>query len=1048
MGERRALRFSRMMNASPLIWKFVPKHIFFTLFVEVFILVFCAQFFWGFTGIEIPLNPKIALGFGILVFDLMVRGDEPWRFDSQFFTGSHFWRSNAPFMPTMKELTPKKRISSVRHNGRKYKAVENEHEIVCPLRIRLDPTKEIGGRLLRKGDSYQITFTWKVNPFPSSITEREAISTTKKVRDGLRGLNLGESLTFTAGAWRYAPIETPLPQNQSVQSLIAWKTQYEREVVQAARGLRIERSIYVTGTYTVGSAGVKPEDSAEYWLQFFSEVLSGLMGGSNISDWSGVRQALKGASDAWRSLNSLLFKQMGLTVHPLTFDELWHYDYRAFNQGAVPQCPYWIRVNEQGKSKLIIRDESNYRSVLFRGGAPDESKKDSVYLPGRELYVGVAALSPTKNMLPMVEFENEHGADELRKLFFGSSVIADAMSPDASGMGSDVWDTEYIVQYTGINQNEVRVKMRDLEDEEQMKSRIEQDTRKESSVTQHRRGLVGSDRISLFEGAFGIEYSVMALIYRSNLRDLKRATLSFCDLAATKTYWAREKEYAPSYWRRAQTFTTKKIGVGPLAYWKRTYWDFTPMAASWMPLIADTTQETKGVPYFSVYGNTPVWVNPYPDKGVKGIITIAPKGSGKSVKETGNLLYGYQQGIRQIVLDATATTIATFKPVMDALDGGYFNSREDYFNLLQGTDFRKLQNDSEKLEFARGLLQDQWANAVTDILMGERRDVNLRADYLSISRALFKEWIDDPEIKRAYDKAYDGGFNSSAWKEIFPTLRQFLEFAQCDRLPPSARRAERFRVLLDPDTGQYRGDLDMFLASPAGMRISCPSNFDVDRPIVVCALGNIQEARDSDVVPLIASVLGLSSAAALRFAKIGITGDEASICCKFATYRSAFGYYGSGGRKAGISWRMIGQSYPQIKNHEDSELYISNADVFEVGRVSTTDADYLSSPEGKNIPRSVLSLVDERSYRPPLTEASSRWGMLTEGQHYVVDYKPSWFQLAISVNSPGENAERDQVLEQHDDKMAGYIAYSHLLKVRSVEKNISVKEFLEICPKR
>ncbi|MGL5719498.1 MAG: hypothetical protein ACRCYP_01705 [Alphaproteobacteria bacterium] len=1039
------IQFSPTIGGAPKVAKFIPQSIFWT------------GSFWAIALITISstLAPFdllkdedwILIFFACCGVDMLLRGDRPWKFDGKFWGllpdgllgGKRLSRANVHFEPTMAQPTVS-RIKPKKVQGKITHAVENEFDILHYVDFQ-EGNNSIGGRVLRKGDFYQVNFTWEVQPYPSSITLTEGKKVIDRIRTGLRGLNENEALSFRAGVYRESVPKPQRCKKRVIQALLAQDQQHDRLQRQAALGRRAVKRIYITATYTVTSRGVKAEDPIEYWLDQARGLLADV---SQQKNYNSLPVIVSGAYEAWRSLDRLITRSLGLVASPLSLDDIWQHDYHLFNKGYVPKIPYYL-ISDHGKVRLQINQKKHLKSVLFKGGAPKTYVKPHTYLPGKELFVGTAILSDK----PLVNFKSDSSEDALRQLFFGSALLNDSPGPGKAVAASEIWDTEFIVEFTGENQGEIRNKASKLEDENNAARKLARSSGDTNALTEHKLEKTGGDRIKIFEGAQTIKATVIALVYRKHPKTLRRAINALCELEQTKGYFEPEREYSPALWRTTLPIELKSAGKGPAMWWDRRVSDFTEAAASFVPIVSDWTEAKEGIEFQSEYGNSPFWVNPFPDQGVNAKIRLGTKGSGKSVLETGDLLCAYQKGIPAFVLDATQGQIATFAPVCDALGGGYFNSREDSFNMLQGADLRKFENDPEKYQYAVDLLRDQWSQTITDLIIGPRSDEALREDYLSITTSFFRQWFNDPLIRTSYDRAFDGGFGSSDWKAI-PTLKTYLEFAQFNRLREiilaSNTDLQDAKSVLDRYENlllNYRAELSLFLQRPTGERISTPSTFDTNKPIVVCALGNINDMREVDVLPLIASVLGLTTSAALTYPKVSITGDEASTCCKYRCYATAFGGYYSGGRKQGIYPRLIGQDLASLQRGENSSRYLENTDTWEIGRVTTAAANYLSSPEsGIGMDRNILHLVDENAPRPKRDEAYSRWAIKTEGKTLVGRYCPSFFQLAISANSPEEFADRQRFLDKYpNDTLKGYMAYSKYLEAKTIDSKVSLEEF-------
>ena len=1027
------LRFSPTMGKSPKIAKIFPYRMVFT-FGGAMALGLGSAFFWeSFVkdALKVPSLPTMlyfALSLAVLVLDLY-RGQKPYKIDSQFWPFGRNWESyriGAKHNP-QKQLIPNK-VEDLKVDGKKLPAIENEFpNLITYIEYRLKGAV-VGGYLLKDKDRYKIVFTWEVTPFNSSLTASEAQGIASRLRNGLKAVGTDETLTFRFGAWRVTP-PRPEPTGNKLKDILAY-WEWDRTRTQVALGRRTEKTLYCSASYSIGGTGEKANDVIDKLKDTVRNIIDGYR---SPKQPEGLGKILAAAyTQGYKSRERMLKGQLGLTVRVLNCDETWALDYQRLNSGAIPRIPYKLVIDATG-THIERNNDLHLISALCSRGAPKMRNKRHVRLTGKNQYVRGAVWDDK----PFVSYDPNNPDDAISQLFFGSSLINDCQSPEFITQSSEIWDSEIVVQFTGQDQEQIRKEAFKLEEEANFKSKIAKSTDDVSSKTVRMQNKTFESHEQLLDGAFGISVAWMGFVYRDTAEDADNAIYALCDSPDLKGYVHPESEYFPKLWKDSLPFAFWPMLSSPMI-WNRQMKDLTGPCSSFIPVIADSSPAKRGVEFHSEYGNSPFHI-PHIEDEISRKITLGESGSGKSLRACSDLVESYQSGIRSFVIDASQVGTGTFSPICEAIGGAMFDSRKESFNLLQGTDRRKL-HDAERREFALNLLRDQWSSTLTSIAMGGRVDPNLKADYADITSMLLWAWLEDPELRRRYDLAFDRGFGTDAWAQM-PTLRDYIELIHKDRLPTHAQTAENEAILT-----QYRSRLAAFLHTGAGDRISRVSSFDADAPIVVCALGNINNMSQADVLPYIASTMSLVTSSALRYPKTNIKGDEASKLSEYDCFSIPMGGLYSGGRKDGLAVEILGQDLLSIKKGAGSSKILENNKVWQIGRVASLAADFLSTPTdqqgngGLGIPRELLALVDEKSPRPAEHEFYSRWLIQSQGKRIIGRLPISFFQMAISVNDPKEKEEREKYLKRYpDDRLRGYVEYGKLLKSQSIDSTVKSK---------
>jgi hypothetical protein len=866
------IRFSPAMGRIPKVLKIINPN--FTPLLAV-IFASCASVFVLGQSLhdlkkEIP-EPDYRIYVGIVLTllggDLLFRGDDAYKFDTQFWRGKKTVRVDAKHEVSKAAIAPPP-VKTPKHLRGMGAPIENDFDLIAYVEYRMSGSERIGAHLVKTAAEYKVIFGWESTPYCSSIPLEQADAIMKQAREGLKRLPIGELLTFRHGAWRVMPQKPSIKDTTTKNILADWDR--SRKATQTVLGRRVTKTLSTYSTYTVGGVGAKASDLFDRLADTIASVSARLLArlGQKTRKLGDLRKILDDAyHQGFKSRNRLLNNQILLPSRPYTADELYEIDYRYLNDGPIPKRPFTIVVTPNGyklegsKNAEIKEGEKvdHLISTLCKLGSPNLKDKRMVLLPGRNLVVRGAVWSSKEK--PLEKWDDEVPEDSFRQMLFGSSFINDSRSPTARPNYGGVWDTEMIVQYMGIDQSTVRGRARKLEEQSSWDKKIAKANERENSQT--RRNLRKSEEMAdaIAEGEFGIRCSVVALVYRKKPHLADEAIRSFCDLGYQSGCMFPENEYFPHIWKETLPYASNAL----LRHvdWDRQIEDYTSSTACWLPLIHDSSVSKEGLEFQSVYGSSPFFVPTVSRKEPIRKLTLGGSGSGKSLLAiAGDVVAVYMEDIPTYIIDATQGEVATFAPVCDALGGRLFNARTGYFNLLQGADLRGKTGD--KLKFADGLLRDQWKRTITAIAMGSRKDPGIKDDYENMTALLISAWMEDEEIQSRYHAAYDGGFGSQASEKI-PTLINFIDLATIERLPFQSRTKHNEEVLRD-----YRSRLTAFVHTPAGEHVSRYSDFDINAPIVVIALGGINDMSETDVLPYISAATALTTSAALTFDAVSI----------------------------------------------------------------------------------------------------------------------------------------------------------------------------------
>jgi hypothetical protein len=991
---------------------------------------------------EAPITLPLSVLVGGLAVEYGLRGKQPWKMDAHFLRVRPHVRVGVQVQPKLENLAMQT-LDSAKIQGEIHSAIEKRGDLVSFVEFQLENDKNVGALLLQDNTCQQLVFCWDVKPKTSSQIQSYGLDVAKRIREAIRRIPEDETLTFRAGAWKSGEREQiPLVTKTPIAHLLRdWDN--SRSKAQARIGKRLKRTLHITATHTVRSdRGEKAQDGVDGFIDLLNRTWNSTMG------FVGAQKKVKteniptllnsGYREGFLARNALLTESFGLEVDALSCDELWTLEYSRHNDGPVPPLPYRIRVTNAGID-LIDSDGNvmdgqtstlSIRSALWRLGAPEIEHKQNVKIPGKKKWIAGAVLEKA----PSCNYEANDPVDAIAQMYYGTAVLSGHERPGQYARDAKAWDTEIITQISGTDQKFLAEQTAKLEEEVNFFRSGELAKNQITATSNHNLKGVNSDYTAILEGDRAVKIGTMALVYRDTPTEANLAIESLCRLQTTEGIFTPEPLYFPSLWEQTLTWKIASMCNGPWSGWERRLTQFSSYAPITVPFMGDHTPDKIGMEFISEYGSSPMFIDPFPEDRIERSCTLGEPGSGKSFNATGTACLGYLKGIRTFAVDAMQGNVATYKPVCDALGGTFWDTADPYakFNLMQGVDFRRFKGDEEKLEYARTLLADQWTHTIPDLALAGRHDPDRKADYVDLCGMAVAAWINNAEIRRRYDIAYDAGFGNPGWEQV-PILSDFLNFLELSTFPEYAQTEKNQAILTD-----LKARLAAFLIRSVGKQINGYTTINTDAPMIVAGISDINNKGEAEILPMLSSILGMISSSALEQDATNIIFDEASTFCQYPSAAVTLGGWASGGRKQGITLGIYGQDLESLAKGKNSSRYLDMVTTWQIGRVKVGAADRLAQSGDKGglgIPRHLLALVDDASTDVPRKQGAKRWVCKNQGQVWVGQYKPSWFQFAISANGQKENKLREEFMKKNEgDRLRGYVEFAKYLKSQSVER--------------
>jgi hypothetical protein len=968
------------------------------------------------SGLMLPWYVYASIAFVLIVGQWVLLGEREWNFFGKFLRAEKLGVAKLQFTVNDKEIKPTVPKSKVD----KANAVENISHLQSYVEFRYKG-QEIGAVLLKNADGWEVKFGYSHKGVPGAISAEDALQTANILARGMDSLRPDEMVTMEASTYsdasaRIAYLQTLINKpGQSFGIQLLLRSEQERtKLLEKSKRWNVKRSVLYY-SYFVGKDSRRPADMVEGIIFGVKRLFRTATKKQEKLKTLLTRLLNNAYREGFSATEDLFQQRMGLNVEHLSAQEMWEIDWSRVNTGAAPPLPNCIIVDEYGIK--IANLGSIHPDGVTHKAAPTQHKA-RLFLPGKQRYAGIVVMTGK----PDRAFESDQPVDRLNQLRFAIAPFADP----------SIFDTRMVVQFRGKRQKGVLDRTNKIAEQANRSDVAARNRGKIDQDAEYKRQSASDSTWMLRDGGKVCDFSWVAVVERDTIEDLDLAISRFCSLPAfSGEILEREVEYANLIWW--QTLSTQMDGLLSKP-WDRRKTESTAALVGLMPLMMDSSKDTEGVAYLTQDNFTPIYINPFCSAPHRHSNKVAGTGSGKTVDHLGHLISALAQDGNAVIVDAArADGSGAFDPIIDFLDGERYSTLNDSYNLFQGSDFRAFSEEmigqSSPRRDAIASFREFLVKALTEIVTSsdsEQNEIKTKRAILSI---LVESFFHIEEIQARRDAAFDAGMGSREW-QLFPTLRDFMQFMKVENMPDANRGAETSDAI-----NSMALAFSSVLARPLGAAIAEPSTFNPSSRLILVAIGG---ADDQDIKPvaLAASAFVFSNAlAAMAEGRPTLfVGDENTYLAPLDAYMSVVSSFFLKGRTMGIHANLIGQSLKATKDSPYAQNIFDNTNLYMAGRVSE---------DGKRdlIERGVPEhLFDKRlsdkdgGQKADRENAVSRWifSEPEEGRHYRVFSAPSYDQLALGVNGPGDQKDRKEAFSLHpNDKFAATRCLAEIIRSRS-----------------
>lgn len=723
-----------------------------------------------------------------------------------------------------------------------------EDEIHLSEFIDFDLEYHAGAFVLQKKleDKHVFRFGFETSGIHSCLDETRFLQAFNKLEKGMKSLPFAENITISVSSFsesrnRIRQLQALLNKTNNPGIKLLLDSDVEKAQELCKRGIRQPKHLRIYVTYTPDRTY---ERHGKGWQDKWFEKAFG-----------GIASVLNSASDKIQSAASKLNKKeterknkelfakvyqsgflswrrhlqerLGLSVKPLTADQLWAELWDDFSDEPTPKIPQVIRVSRDARDtsgtgiKYEVEENSSISAatILTKSSVPVD---DDRWVRVNDRYVGCLTF-----------VDKPAGWNSEREQL---SYLWNVLNRDDSG------DMRIICQISVDSEKSARKNLQRFSAQSTAKQKSSKKGSDRMAVLKQGEAEAAEDKV--LAGNIPLSVSVGLQVYRDSVRELEEACANTAAQFYAPAWVAREEKIAWRVW--SQCLPTCADALLSNAMFDRRHVYATDESLGFTPVFTTGSPDIDGVELLAEDGSS-VFINLFDFGNPLNMALFASTRSGKSVLVATFLLHAMSHDIPIIAMDYPQgdglSTFYDFTKIMGE-DGAYYNIANECSNIFHQPDLSKVSPEKREVH------QAQFVSALKHIvlsLMGDSGDSARNDDVKTVLMPLVSEFIEQPEIQRRYAEANTQGPGTEAW-ETCPTLHHFKAFV------PNYDDSESNQKALD----YIHRKLNYWLKSDIANAIAKPSTFREDTKLIVFALTNVSDPAD-------AAILGLAAySAAIR----------------------------------------------------------------------------------------------------------------------------------------------------------------------------------------
>lgn len=712
-----------------------------------------------------------------------------------------------------------------------------EDEIHLSEFIDFDLEYHAGALVLQKDlkGKHIFRFGFETSGIHSCLEEKRFLQAFSKLEKGIKALPFAENITISVSSFsesknRIHQLNTLLAKNDNPGIRLLLESEVEKVEELRKRGVRQPKILRVYVTYTPDRTY---ERHGKGWQDSFFESLFGKVKSATAkldkkqTERRNKELFTKVYQSGFLSWRRHLQERMGLSVKPMTADQLWAELWDEFSDEPVPEIPQVIRVTKDAydtsgcgiKYDIESNNSVSAATLLTKSGTPVDDDK-WIKIKGR--YVGC------------LTFVNKPAgwASERDQL----SYLWNVLNRDDAG------DMKIVCQISVDSEKAARKNLQRFNAQSTAKQKASKKGSDRMAVLKQDEAEEAEDKV--LAGNIPLSVAVGLQVYRDNVRQLEEACANVSAQFYAPAWVAREEKIAWKIW--SQCLPTCADELLAKAMYNRRLVYATDEAMGFTPVFTTGSSDIDGVELLAEDGSS-VFINLFDFGKPLNMALFASTRSGKSVLVAAFLLHALSNDVPIIAMDYPQgdglSTFYDFTKIMGD-DGAYYNIANECSNICHQPDLSKVNPEKREAH------QAQFVSSLKHIilsLIGQSGDNALDDDAKTILMPLVSEFIDSDEVQQRFADANRDGPGSEAWNSC-PTLHDLKAFVTTKDDSPSNQRALDY----------IHRKLNYWLKSDIANAIAKPSTFREDTKLIVFALTNVSDPAD-------AAILGLAAySAAIR----------------------------------------------------------------------------------------------------------------------------------------------------------------------------------------
>jgi hypothetical protein len=799
----------------------------------------------------------------------------------------------------------------IKMHGQEVIAIEDLVDIKYIISFENTGGQNVGALLLERNGQLMLKFCFGTSGIHNDITIDQAISIISQLREIIKDMPLGETLTidrsnFPDWLLRYQELEDILDRNGDHPSNGLIHAEQSGLIEASTSTTNRKRNKPLTTIWpTITSKALEEKLDIPSKILHNAELFVKSISGQLAQEKSAhVGQFVDEAWKKYMRWHDILTIRLNSLqkLHAYTAPEIWAHLWLELNRSngcKAPKIPHLLRVDVQTGSIEEISDPDdtrNTKAILFSSPlAISKNNPGYIYQDGK--YIVSAALQKHCGAW------GDHDIDQL-------NWMADHLA--------NTTDTRVVVEFGRALQDSVTEKLRNFSGDA-IKG-MDYSARKGKSLVRDEEELIDAADAerAIVRGSTAVVFGLVFFFHADELKDCLDAGRKMIQRFGTdgKTNILQlEVTACQQNWYQSLPITMSHLLEGtsnPLLPHDRRMQVNSEALPVYIPLASPSSTADEGIEFTSKFGDVPIYLDTQNQKFKgHGAIFGQPRESGKTV--LGSMITSQMLAYGRY---CTIINISKSKEIDSYIDYAKLMMHGELFDIVDSSyNFMTPPSRPASMTFAEAQNSSEWKDIVKShesfirqVLLAAVLGADLKNDKFdtgavdSVLTQLLATFFGAGEIQMRFRDAKKGGLGSEAWANT-PTVVDFVEkYCGIERM--IGRTSDEDRRIVD----HIRSRLTSWFvtANCLAPSLAKPSSFESESRLLVISLRDFANNDEAAVYGLVAQ--GLAFRRAIKYMKEGtfLFNDENKIAMKFPSLARGLGSLHIDGGKANmIIWSAM-----------------------------------------------------------------------------------------------------------------------------------------------